>query len=143
MAVVMRNLPLPMIASGAPLTLTTVPARPFAGPCLRSWQQVLAFMQPADQCRALSSRIMQRCAVAEALAVSWREVALARTKGRKPFTTNAKPPHAPNFNFNVSHEVRPGRGAHLSAHAMQIPNPCLHTALVSVPCSGRRQHPAN
>eukprot|EP00198_Chlamydomonas_reinhardtii_P011536 XP_001700873.1 predicted protein [Chlamydomonas reinhardtii] len=49
---------------------------------------------------------MQRCAVTAALGVAWPEVALARTKGRKPFTTNAKPPHAPNFNFNVSHEGR-------------------------------------
>ncbi|KAG2450503.1 hypothetical protein HYH02_005004 [Chlamydomonas schloesseri] len=69
-------------------------------------QQVLEFLQPADQFRALASRIMQRCAVVAALGVAWREVALGRTKGRKPFTTNAKPPHAPNFNFNVSHEGR-------------------------------------
>ena len=34
------------------------------------------------------------------------QVSLQRTRGRKPFTTNPKPAWAPNFNFNVSHEVR-------------------------------------
>ncbi|KAG2440950.1 hypothetical protein HXX76_003803 [Chlamydomonas incerta] len=68
-------------------------------------QQVLEFLQPADKYRASCSRIMQRCAVSVALGVPWPEVALARTKGRKPFTTNAKPPYAPNFNFNGRYVV--------------------------------------
>ena len=35
------------------------------------------------------------------------EVQIKRTKGRKPFVIAAvERPHAPNFNFNVSHEVR-------------------------------------
>jgi hypothetical protein len=34
------------------------------------------------------------------------QVRLATAVGGKPFTTNAKPPHAPNFNFNASHEGR-------------------------------------
>ncbi|KXZ56299.1 hypothetical protein GPECTOR_1g263 [Gonium pectorale] len=67
-------------------------------------QQVAKFMQPVDQHRALTSRVLQRCCVCQALGVEWREVTLALTKGRKPFTTNGKPPWAPNFNYNVSHE---------------------------------------
>ncbi len=67
--------------------------------------QVMAFLQPADQHRALVSRLLQRCCVSLALGVDWTAVSLSRTKGRKPFTTNPKPPAAPNFNFNVSHEV--------------------------------------
>ncbi|EFJ43800.1 hypothetical protein VOLCADRAFT_121370 [Volvox carteri f. nagariensis] len=69
-------------------------------------QQVLAFMRQTDQQRALISRLLQRCCVCSALGVQWADVALSLTKGRKPFTTNAKPAHAPNFNFNVSHEGR-------------------------------------
>ncbi|GLC32953.1 hypothetical protein PLESTB_000387300 [Pleodorina starrii] len=67
---------------------------------------VQSFLQPIDQQRALLSRILQRCCVCAALGVAWEDVALSLTKGRKPFTTNAKPAHAPNFNFNVSHEGR-------------------------------------
>lgn len=67
--------------------------------------QVMSFLQPADQHRALASRLMQRCCVSLGLGVEWPAVSLSRTKGRKPFTTNLKPPTAPNFNYNVSHEV--------------------------------------
>ncbi|PNH09074.1 L-aminoadipate-semialdehyde dehydrogenase-phosphopantetheinyl transferase [Tetrabaena socialis] len=67
-------------------------------------RHVLSFVQPADQHRALASRLMQRACVCLALAVEWPAVTLALTKGRKPFTTCAKPSSAPNFNYNVSHE---------------------------------------
>ncbi|GLI65487.1 hypothetical protein VaNZ11_009023 [Volvox africanus] len=69
-------------------------------------QQVLCFLQPTDQDRALISRLLQRCCVCIALGIKWEDVALALTKGRKPFTTNSKPVFAPNFNYNVSHEGR-------------------------------------
>lgn len=81
--------------------LATCPSAPVAR------IQVLNFLQPIDQHRALASRLLQRCCVCIALGVKWNDVILAQTKARKPFTTNTKPPSAPNFNFNVSHEVSP------------------------------------
>ncbi|KAG2493297.1 hypothetical protein HYH03_008433 [Edaphochlamys debaryana] len=61
---------------------------------------VLTFLQPADQHRALLSRLLQRCAVATALGADWASIAIATTRGRKPFTTNTKPPEAPCWNYN-------------------------------------------
>ncbi len=66
---------------------------------------VLRFLKPVDQRRALASRLLQRACVCRSLAVPWRSVSLARTRGGKPFTTCVKPAGAPNFNYNVSHEV--------------------------------------
>lgn len=58
-----------------------------------------------DQKRALVSRLLQRQCVAAALGVPFAEVAIQRTKGRKPFFAGRiSRPEAPNFNFNVSHE---------------------------------------
>ncbi|GFR47189.1 hypothetical protein Agub_g8775, partial [Astrephomene gubernaculifera] len=51
-------------------------------------EQVLRFLQPIDQQRALASRLLQRCSVCHALGVPWSAVTLSLTKGRKPFTTN-------------------------------------------------------
>jgi len=62
-----------------------------------------------DQKRALLSRLLQRRCVSVALGLPWGRVHLKRTKAKKPFAAGAPArPHAPNFNFNVSHEVRGG-----------------------------------
>lgn len=58
-----------------------------------------------DQKRALVSRLLQRHAAATVLAVLHETVVIKRTKGRKPYAANpAQKPHAPNFNYSVSHE---------------------------------------
>lgn len=52
-------------------------------------------------------RLLQRQCVAAALGVPFAAVTIQRTKGRKPFFAGrVSKPQAPNFNFNVSHEVR-------------------------------------
>lgn len=57
-------------------------------------------------------RLLQRQCVAGALGVPFAEVTIQRTRGRKPFYAGqAQDPRAPNFNFNVSHEV-PQSAAH-------------------------------
>ncbi|KAG1661534.1 hypothetical protein FOA52_000044 [Chlamydomonas sp. UWO 241] len=65
---------------------------------------VRRFIKEDDRKRAVVSRLLQRAAVCAVCDVDIADVNIARTKGRKPFTTNAKPHGAPNFNFNVSHE---------------------------------------
>ena len=61
-----------------------------------------------DKKRALVSRLMQRAACSRVASLPHDDVVIHRTKGRKPFLARApnRPPlpHAPNFNFNVSHE---------------------------------------
>ena len=60
-----------------------------------------------DQKRALVSRLLQRQCVSTAMGLTWESVQIKRTKGRKPFVMNRgmDRSQAPNFNFNVSHEV--------------------------------------
>jgi hypothetical protein len=63
--------------------------------------QVWIWLIGLPQCR-----LLQRHCVATALGVPFAEVAIQRTRGRKPvFAGTAHDPRAPNFNFNVSHEV--------------------------------------
>lgn len=109
---------------------------------------VLRFVQPLDRRRALASRLLQRAAVSRALGVPWREVAISRTRGGKPFTTNVKPDSCPNFNYNVAHEVRglrpppPGtshphpplthRPATVSLPTFPLPGPRGNTSLTDV-----------
>lgn len=51
-------------------------------------------------------RLLQRQCVSQALGVSFEAVTIQLTRGRKPFYAGgARHPGAPNFNFNVSHEV--------------------------------------
>ena len=70
-------------------------------------EQVEAFRFKDDQKRALVSRLLQRQCVSAAMSLSWESVQIKRTKGRKPFVMNKTMDRsgAPNFNFNVSHEV--------------------------------------
>ena len=69
--------------------------------------QVEGFRFKEDQKRALVSRLLQRQCVSAAMGIAWESVQIKRTKGRKPFATNKglDRSQAPNFNFNVSHEV--------------------------------------
>ncbi|EIE24817.1 4'-phosphopantetheinyl transferase [Coccomyxa subellipsoidea C-169] len=69
-------------------------------------KEVESFKFKDDQKRALVSRLLQRQCVAVALGIPWEKVLIKRTKGRKPFVINKglDKTHAPNFNFNVSHE---------------------------------------
>lgn len=72
---------------------------------------VLRFRQEADKRRALVSRLLQRAAAATALGLPHAEVVVRRTRGSKPYAANAlDKPHAPNWNYSVSHEVG-GRSA--------------------------------
>eukprot|EP00241_Pyramimonas_parkeae_P007284 CAMPEP_0114234862 /NCGR_PEP_ID=MMETSP0058-20121206/5934_1 /TAXON_ID=36894 /ORGANISM="Pyramimonas parkeae, CCMP726" /LENGTH=303 /DNA_ID=CAMNT_0001346567 /DNA_START=65 /DNA_END=976 /DNA_ORIENTATION=- len=66
---------------------------------------VLRFKFVDDQKRALISRLLQRRCCEVAMGMSWDEITIKRTKGRKPFLANlTHVPEAPNFNYNVSHE---------------------------------------
>ena len=70
-------------------------------------RQVESFRFKDDQKRALLSRLLQRRCISVALGVPWDRVCIKRTKAKKPFAVSvAARPHAPNFNFNVSHEAR-------------------------------------
>ena len=53
------------------------------------------------------SRLLQLASVHTALGVPWEAIQIQYTRGRKPYFVSAQADksHAPNFNFNVSHEV--------------------------------------
>lgn len=67
-------------------------------------QAVAKYVFEDDRKRALVSRLLQRACVRQVCGLANTDVQLQRTRGKKPFSTNAKPAWAPNFNFNVSHE---------------------------------------
>jgi 4'-phosphopantetheinyl transferase len=68
--------------------------------------EVLYFRHYDDQKRAMVSRLLQRACVMQALGEPWDQIVIKRTKGKKPFYAgHITRPHAPNFNYNVSHEV--------------------------------------
>ena len=73
--------------------------------CSDDQSSILKFVHLDDRKRALASRLMQRACIAHVCGVEQEEVKISRTRGGKPFTSNVKPDSAPNFNFNVSHEV--------------------------------------
>lgn len=54
------------------------------------------------------SRLLARLCCSEVLNIPWGSVCIKRTRGRKPFCSNKEGARAaaPNFNFNISHEVR-------------------------------------
>ena len=72
-----------------------------------SWLQVTQFRFQDDRKRALLSQLLQRKCITTALGVHWSHVEIRRTKGKKPWVVcdDVEKDHAPNFNFNVSHEV--------------------------------------
>lgn len=58
-----------------------------------------------DQKRALVSRLLQRTACAHVSGLSFGDVEIGHTKGRKPYFANRPADDAlPNWNYNVSHE---------------------------------------
>lgn len=66
----------------------------------------LKFKYKADQIRAIISRLLQYKCIVTTFNIPFSEVVIKRTKGRKPYCANdLSKPQAPNFNFNVSHEV--------------------------------------
>lgn len=65
-----------------------------------------AFRREDDKKHAIISRILQRYAASVSLGIPFREVNISRTRGRKPFASNARSPATSvNWNYNVSHEV--------------------------------------
>lgn len=69
-------------------------------------QACQAFRREEDRKHAVISRLLQRHAASVSLDVPFHEVQFARTRGRKPFVSNAPPGGPVNWNYNVSHEVR-------------------------------------
>ncbi len=68
--------------------------------------EVQRFKFQPDQRRSLVSRLLQRRCASEACSVPFSDIQLQRTKGGKPFCASPwNRALAPNFNFNVSHEV--------------------------------------
>ena len=70
--------------------------------------QVESYKFKEDKKRAMVSRLLQRQCISRALGIPWSEAKVKRTRGKKPFaviTAKVDKSHAPNFNFNVSHEV--------------------------------------
>lgn len=67
----------------------------------------LNFKFPVDRKRALVSRLLQRSAASVVLRIPFSQVDIRKTKGNKPYVFNGPVPNpsAPNFNFNVAHEV--------------------------------------
>lgn len=63
-----------------------------------------------DKKRSVTSRLLQRHAAFLALGIPHPAVDIKRTKGRKPYVANpVSKPHAPNYNYSISHEVRAGK----------------------------------
>ena len=68
--------------------------------------EVQRYKFEADQRRCLVSKLLQRKCVRDVCSIPFAEINIQRTKGGKPFCANhCHPVAAPNFNFNVSHEV--------------------------------------
>ncbi len=68
--------------------------------------EVQRYKFEVDQHRCLVSKLLQRKCVRDVCSVPFSEINIQRTKGGKPFCANhCHPVEAPNFNFNVSHEV--------------------------------------
>ncbi len=74
-------------------------------------QQVQNYVHLNDKKRSLVSRLMQRACASMVLGVPWRTIDIQRTAGNRPYiANNVHRPNAPNFNYNVSHEVCCVRG---------------------------------
>ena len=67
----------------------------------------LQYLQRDDQKRAIVSQLLQRACIQQLIGEQWQRIVIHRTKGNKPFYAGSLDrQHAPNFNYNVSHEVR-------------------------------------
>ena len=70
-------------------------------------KEVQSFKFLDDRKRALCSRLLHRQCSSQVLGLDWPDVSIKRTRGRKPFAAvKGYRGTWPNFNFNVSHEVR-------------------------------------
>lgn len=70
-------------------------------------ERCMRFRQLDDQKRAVVSQLLQRACIRIVHGEDWGRIDIQRTKGSKPYYAGAiRNPHAPNFNYNVSHEVR-------------------------------------
>ena len=72
-------------------------------------ESAVRYVQPVDQRRAIASRLLTRRAASICLGISYDDVDIKRTKGKKPFCANQhrdlpSDGSLDNFNFNVSHE---------------------------------------
>jgi phosphopantetheinyl transferase len=93
--------------------------------------KVCKYRHKDDQKRAAVSQFLQRACISRLLAVDWQQIQLKRTKGNKPFYAGSKTrDDAPNFNFNVSHEVC-GRADMVSSSLLLLQQVvlCMHHAV--------------
>lgn len=69
-------------------------------------RQIGEFKFLEDRKRRLISQLLQRKCISEALLIPWSQIRIRKTKGKKPWVLceGVEKDHAPNFNFNVSHE---------------------------------------
>jgi phosphopantetheinyl transferase len=76
--------------------------------------QIGEFKFLEDRKRRLISQLLQRKCISEALLIPWSQIRIRKTKGKKPWVLceGVEKDHAPNFNFNVSHEVTAQRSTH-------------------------------
>ena len=69
--------------------------------------QISEFKFLEDRKRRLVSQLLQRKCISTALQIPWSQIRIRKTKGKKPWVLcdGVDKDAAPNFNFNVSHEV--------------------------------------
>lgn len=69
--------------------------------------QISEFKFLEDRKRRLVSQLLQRKCISTALQIPWGQIRIRKTKGKKPWVLceGVDKDDAPNFNFNVSHEV--------------------------------------
>ena len=70
---------------------------------------------------AAACRLLQRKCASDVLGIAFSSVDIRRTKGGKPFAVaEVSRPHAPNFNFNVSHEVTRTRHPGVASQSISL-----------------------
>lgn len=71
------------------------------------YPQISEYKFLEDRKRRLISQLLQRKCISAALNIPWSQIRIRKTKGKKPWVLcdGVDKDHAPNFNFNVSHEV--------------------------------------
>lgn len=72
-----------------------------------SIMQISEYKFLEDRKRRLISQLLQRKCISTALQIPWSQIRIRKTKGKKPWVLcdGVEKDGAPNFNFNVSHEV--------------------------------------
>lgn len=65
-----------------------------------------SFKHGVDRQRAVVSRLLQRRAIHEVTRIPYSRIEIRKTEGKKPYLwTKHDTSFAPNFNFNIAHEV--------------------------------------